>query len=639
MNERTKCLVCFACLLFGLSACEFSPSEIPLTELEQPSEENIPDIWIELTPAMHTLRLSAPVWISYTAETGEHQVYDIKIQLDNAPIGNVNYDSPNKIRAHIHTDLLKDGFHELKITTYTATNSGSIADKTGNETYLYELKWPVYVNKKAKENFELEKLEFIPEGIKISWPPYNYADFDRYVFSWNYNFELKGSKEITNPLQNSYIDNSYVEGTYATYSTAVYYTEWGFQIDDVSYHKEIKKPEVFINEDRSIDINWEQPKNKQHVELYCIRTSAPDYGIPEEHDLEDLNQTTLRLGEKIGFGADYQVRLRYIPTWFDSYHSTLNTAGGITTFALGDSVPRFQRAFLVPAENSFLIYNNGTFKKYSLLTGESSATVSVTPTESVYLWTVTASPDGNYFGYFDNHEYVIRRSSDLSVVKKMDIQAYNGHNFVLSSVSLSNNGLVGVTDYSSNLKIFDAATGQKVFESHSDANNYFRKVIMSPDGRNLAVMLNDYEMGTTSLVYYDFDGAQIKELGRVNGVGEDVSEVLAVSPEAAHNLVVSRWRSTYDYNVEVRDSRTFELLYSVEIPSMFVPVAYDFSTNRVIAQYKSFPTKKYSYLFDLATGEKNKVVQFTGRKPLVFAGGNVYSGNGRKINIDNFIIE
>jgi hypothetical protein len=636
MKKRTKCLVCFACLLFGFSACEFSPSQIPLTEIEKPSEDNIPDIWIELTPAMDTLRLSAPAWVTYTAETGEHQVYDIKIQLDNADVGNVNYDSRNKIRAHINSDLLDDGFHELKITTYTATNSGSIADKTGNEAYWYELKWPVYVNKKAKENFQLKDLEFTPDGIKISWTQYNYADFNRYVFSSNYNFNLKNNTNITNPKQNSYIDNSYVEGIYANYSIALYYTEWGHQVDDVDYHEKIKKPEVSINEDCSVDVSWERAKNEQQVKLYCLRTSAPDYGIPEEHDLEDLNQTTLRLDEKIGFGADYQVRLRYIPTWFDSYHSALNTAGGVTTFALGDSVPRFQQAFLVPAENSFLMYNDGMFKKYSLLTGESLATASVTPTESVYLWTVTASPDGNYFGYFENHEYVIRRSSDLSVVKKMDIQAYDGYNFVLSSVSLSNNGLVGITDISSNLKIFDVGTGQKIFESHS--NDYLRKVILSPDGKNLALMLNDYDMGT-SLGYCNFDGTQISEIGRVNGVGKDVSEVLAVSSEAGHKLVVSRWRSMYDYNVEVRDSRTFELLYWVEIPSMFVPVAYDFSTDRVIAQHKSFPTKKYSYLFDLVTGEKNKVVQFAGKEPLVFTNGNVYSGNGRKINIDNFIIE
>src|SRR5690349_8629892 len=106
-------------LFFILYSCEFSPSEIPLTGLEKPS--NVPPIRIELTPEMDTLRLSGPASITYNVETGEHQLYKVKITLDNVEIGNISYASPTKIRAYINS--LEDGNHELKITTYTATNS------------------------------------------------------------------------------------------------------------------------------------------------------------------------------------------------------------------------------------------------------------------------------------------------------------------------------------------------------------------------------------------------------------------------------------------------------------------------------------------------------------------------------------
>jgi hypothetical protein len=91
--------------------------------------------------------------------------------------------------------------------------------------------------------------------------------------------------------------------------------------------------------------------------------------------------------------------------------------------------------------------------------------------------------------------------------------------------------------------------------------------------------------------------------------------------------------------VEVRDSRTFELLHSVEVPQLFVPVAYDFKTERVIAQHHSFPNKNFSILFDLKTGAQKKIVQFSGKEPLIFNDGIVYSGNGRSIPIDDFITE
>ncbi len=639
MTDRIMNILISAGFLLSVLACEFTPSEIPFTELEQPSDELVPQIGIELTPGMDTLRITSSVWITFTAETGGHQVYEIKAELDGAPVVNTTFESENKIRAYIPAESLKDGFHEIKITIVTATNSGSIADKTGRENYWYELKWPVYMNKKARENFKIKAPVQTPDGVIISWPRYLYADFDRYVVTTNYNFNTRNSVSLTNPHLNSYMDNSYIEGLYVNYAVALYFSEWEFRIDDINWFESIRKPQVVINNDLTVDVSWERSKNEQEVKLYCIRTSAPEYGIPEEQDIEDLSMTTTRLQEKIGFGGNYQVQLRYIPKWFDSYHSTLNTAGGVATIALGDSIPSFEWAVWSTAENSLILYNQGAFRKFNTNTGESSASVSVTPVENVYLWTISGSPDGNYFGHFSNQEFIIRQSSDLSVVKRMNIQAFSGYNFILSSVSLSNNGLIGVTDHNNNLKIFDMGTGQKVFEEHFGSNYFLRKVILSPDGKNLALMYNDYQKGTTSLAYYSFNGTTISELGRIDGVGNDVSAVMSMSAEAQHKIAVARWHSMYNYTVEVRDSRTFEPLHQADVPGHFVPVAYDFAADRVISQYKSFPTRKYSLLTNLLSGQQNQIVQITGKEPLIFNGGTLYSGNGRKINVDNFITD
>ncbi len=637
MQRNIQYLVVLAGLLFSLYACEFSPSEIPLTEIEPPSA-NVPAIRIELKPEMDTLRLSEDAWVTYSVETGDNKLYRIDFQFDSIAIGDLSYESDKKVSAYIHTNLIENGIHELKIITYTATNSGSIADKIGSEVYRYEIKWPVFVNKQAKDNFKFNSLKFVPEGIMVSWPEYNYADFNRYEFSWSYANSQNGGVNITDPRQNSYIDNKYVEGCYAYYCVFVYYTAGGFRFDNLTYCKNITNPVVHVNGDCSVDIRWTHSKNEQYVQLYCIKTSAPNYGIPEEHDLTDLNDTTLRLNEKIGFGSDYQAQLRYIPQGFNNYHTILNTAGGLINFAIGDSVPRFQKAFHITAENSLLIYNEETLSKYNLITGESSATIPVASVENVYLWTMTGSPDGNYIGCFDNKEYEIRRSSDFSIIKKMDIAAYDGFNLTLNDISISNNGLIATADYFNNLRIFNSTSGQKIFEKNFNSD-YLRKAILSPDGKNLAVMLNDYSLNTTSLVYFSFDGNQLKELGRVHGVGEDVGAVLAFAPQSEQKVIVSRWRAMYEYNVEVRDSHTFELLHSVEVPMLFVPVVYDYKTDQVIAQYQSFPTEKYSYLIDLKTGTRKKTVQFAGKEPLVFISGNVLSGNGRSIRIEDYIIK
>lgn len=637
MNKTVNCVIAVLALLFSLHSCEFSPSEIPLTELEEPSD-NVPAIWIELTPEMDTLRLSAPAWISYFVETGEHQLYQIKVELDDTEVWDLRYDSPQKINAHIPVTSMENGLHEIKITTYTATNSGSIADKTGNEIYWYELTWPVFVDKEAKNNFTISDLKLVPEGIKISWPQYRYADFDHYEFSWHAANKQDRRISITDPYQNSYIDNTYVEGCYVYYSAFVYYTDGGFDHDNGHYHEEIKSPVVQVNEDCSVDIRWFHSKYEQNVQSYCIQTSVPSYGRKEEHDVTNLNDTTIRLNEKIGFGGDYQVSLRYIPKGYDSYHSSLNTEGGVTSFALGDPVPKFQEAFHITGENSLLLYHEGSVSKYNILTGESSQAISINAQGNAYTGMVNGSPDGNCFGYFENHEYVIRRSSDLSVVNKTDIEAFDGNNLKLNGVAVSNSGLIATTSYYGGMRIFESTTDQKIHEQQFDARYYPRKVLFSPDGKNLAVMVNDYTLNTTSLVYYSFDGNELTELGRVDGVGYDNWEIRAFSPEDKQRVVVC-YRNDMSYIVDVRDSRTFELVHSIAVPIQFVPVAYDFTTDRVIAQYHFFPSKDFSYLVDLKTGEQKKTLLFSGKEPLVFTDGIVYSGNGRSIPIDDFITE
>jgi len=636
MKIKIKYAVVLAELFLSLYSCEFSPSEVPMTEIEKPSEIP-PAIWIDLRPEMDTLRLSSPVWVYYSIEAGNRQVYRIELQMDEADIVNKNFESDKKVSAYIPTNSLEDGMHELKITTYIATNSGSIADKFGAEVYWYEIRWPVYVNKNAKENFKFNNLEIVPEGIKTSWPEYRYADFSRYEFyrsTFNYQ---NGMVNITDPRQNSYIDNTYVEGCYTTYTVYVYYTVGSFQYDNMTYHEKIKNPVVKINDDCSVDISWTPSKYEQNVSLYCIRTTVPKYGIQEEHDLTDLNDTTLRLSEKIGFGGDYQVQLRYIPKDFIGYHTILDVAGGLTNFALGDSIPRFLKAFYITEENALLIYRQGVFSKYNYLTGENYATIAVPSAGSG--GTVSSSPDGNYFGYFENREYVIRNTSDYATVKTLSLEAYEGNNCILIDISISNNGLIATADDNNNLRIYNMATEGKIFDQHFSVGYYLRRAIISPDGRNLAVILNDYSLGTTSLVYFSFDSGQLNELGRVHGVGQDYGAVMAYAPQDRQKFIVSRWRSMYDYNVEVRDSRTFELLYYVEVPHFFVPVAYDFASDRVVTQYRSFPLKKFSYLIDIQSGNQKKIVQFTGDAPLSFAGEIVFSGNGRSIRIDDFIIE
>jgi hypothetical protein len=138
MIKDLKHLAVLLGIFLIIYSCEFSPSEIPMSEIEKPSDI-APPISIELNPSIDTLKLSSPVWINYTAKTGEQKLYRVEFTIDNETLNNAYSESENKAKALINPNYLENGKHELKITTYTATNTGSIADNIGAEQYWYEI--------------------------------------------------------------------------------------------------------------------------------------------------------------------------------------------------------------------------------------------------------------------------------------------------------------------------------------------------------------------------------------------------------------------------------------------------------------------------------------------------------------------
>jgi hypothetical protein len=187
-------LLCSAILI--LWGCKFVPSDIPMSDIKQPVSGA--SIEIKLTPEMDTLRIAQPLWINYSINTDSRKIYSIKVQLDTT-ILNVVQD--NDVRTWLDPSNLYDGWHNLYITVYTATNSGSIADKLNTEAFVYNLYWPVYINNHARDKLKFYPVLDLSGGIKLSWPEYHYADFSSYQISWS-SARGNGSKLIYDPHHN-----------------------------------------------------------------------------------------------------------------------------------------------------------------------------------------------------------------------------------------------------------------------------------------------------------------------------------------------------------------------------------------------------------------------------------------------------
>ncbi len=624
------------CILLISYSCEYSPSEIPLTEVEKPSDQ-APSISIDLTPEMDTIMLSTTVNVSYKVDVGSLTIYEVKFLLDGTDMGTLFNDAKGHYATTLSSSKISDGLHELKVRTYTSTNSGSIADKVQAEGYLYEFKWPVVVNKGAKDQMKFTNLQAIANGIKLSWFKYDYADFQRYTVN-KISIIPNQSKELvntTNPYQNSVIDLSYVEGDYVTYSLYTYMD--GFAMDSRSYVEEIKKPKPTIHNDLTVDVSWSPSKYPQNVKSYYLKTTIPTFGYPEDKEISDLNQTSATFSEKIGFGGNYGMQLRYIPLGYGGYN-TFDVKGGLTEFALGDSIPAFQRGFLISGKSSILIYNNGKFSKYNYATQQSSGSLAITPIESVYQRYIVGSASGKLFGYFESQQFVVRNSEDLSLVKKLNVEAYDGFNFRVRNISLSDEGTIAMIDNSNTLRIFNASTGQKILEKIYEAPFFLQDGVLSPDGKIICLKLGNYTEGTSTIALYRVEPNELVSVGGFVKSGADYESTFTFSPVDG-KLIYFNYQGSYNYKVDIINPQTLVVENSVTIPGFFIPIAYDYENNRVIAQYQFFPTKRYSYLLDVKTGKQSKVVQFVGQGPYLFSNGTAYSGNGRSIKTDDYIIQ
>ena len=482
-------------------------------------------------------------------------------------------------------------------------------------------------------------LQVIPTGIKLSWFKYDYADFQRYTIGKT-SIIPNQSKELVNstdPNLVSVVDDSYVEGDYVTYSLYTYMD--GFAMDSRSYVEEIKKPKVTINADRTIGVNWSPSRYSQNVKSYYLKTTVPQYGYTEEKEIlrPESDTDVATFNEKLGFGGSYGMQLRYIPKGYDGYN-TFEVKGGLTEFALGDSIPAFERGFLIEGTNSLLIYKDGNFFRHNYLTHQSSPSFAITPIESVYQRFIVSSTSGELFGYFENKQFVVRKSSDWSLVKKMDIEAYDGFNSILSNIFISDNGMVATVDNYNNLRIFNLLTGLKVLEKESEGDILIQNVVLSPDGNNVCLRCGGYSINKSLLISYAIGGGKLTETGRYEKNGYEYESKFAYSPING-KIVYFNYLGMYSYKIDILNPETLAVENTAQMPQWFIPIAYDYSNDQVVGQYQFFPTKSFSYLLDVKTGKQSKIVQFVGQEQYLFSAGTIFSGNGRSIKIDDYILQ
>jgi len=160
----------------------------------------------------------------------------------------------------------------------------------------------------------------------------------------------------------------------------------------------------------------------------------------------------------------------------------------------------------------------------------------------------------------------------------------------------------------------------------------------SPDGKTISIRLTNYMEQKSLLVAYSFGPNGLDKVNELVRSNSSYEPTFSYSPVDG-KIVYLNYGGMYNYSVDIINPQTFVVENSVKIPEFFIPVAYDYENSRVVAQYQFFPTQEFSYLLDVKTGKQSKIVQFVGQGQFLFSNGTVYSGNGRSIKIDDYILQ
>jgi len=611
-------------LLFFAVACEFQPSDIPLTQVDKPSD-NAPILLIEVTPDMDTLKLAGDVWTEYKIHTST-EVRWIKIFFDDTEVYNGYYNPDYLPRVSVVTGNYIEGLHYITIQTFTSSNTGSISDKSGAEGFLYEAVWPVIIKHNVSPLLNIKSLVYKNPGVEVVWDKYDYYGFQSYQFSKGTVIEgNKVEKQFTNSKQTSYTDYSYIEGEYAWYSVSLQ----GWYSESKEFVKPIEEPVTGQLPGQKLQVNWRKTSNQGLLGFYHVKLSAPAGARNEELIVNSAADTSVTFNTP-GFGGAYEIQVRYVPKTYTGPYVNYNSAGGTTTWSLGNPMPSFNRGFNLNETGEVLLFGQGKLVKYNVETGKVSDSLSVNIVDPE---NIRVSETGRFFSYFINDEFVLRETATWNIVNHFKLPFYYFNSLNARSISISDNYQLAVVDHFSVLSVYDCRTGNEVFRKVGDNINSIMKAEINSDGTKIMYLeFVNYGEGKV-LRLAKFSIAGLTDLGEMTTADYDYRTWFSF---AGDEVIILNNTFAYNYTGDVRSSADFSVISQMKFPEMFVPIALDTKNKQAVLKYGYSGGYDYGYVVDLKTSGIQKTIPYLGdyRSRYLISEGIVMSGTGRYLSVN-----
>lgn len=267
-----------------LTGCEFVLKEENLLDIEKPAEMHRIDL--SLIPVSDTIKITEKQLMVYEINT-----YGLILQKVEFRLGSYYQWDKTTSSGSFTLDpvYLSNGVYELSMKAYTNSGTGSLADKLGGEGFWAQRIWTVKISGQTTGGttepvdstidnsptvpVRNVKSEIIAGGyLKFSWPKVNRKDFYCYRIYWN------GTP--TNILHYKANDTTYIDSTYLG-GPKVFRVDYARLHDNMDVYGESitlndTYPVLSVTglELDSVNLHWAKSKYRVRYEVQDRNTSA-----------------------------------------------------------------------------------------------------------------------------------------------------------------------------------------------------------------------------------------------------------------------------------------------------------------------------------------------------------------------------
>lgn len=504
MNKRF--ILILVAFLTILNSCEWEPTGVYDNEVDL--NVNPPEISIvQLSFTDDTLFIYANSQINFQFNSlGIQKIQKIDFHLNGVLYKSIN---SNMGLFELKFDDLVNGTNTMKVSIYTNSGTGSIADILGAEGFVLtdEKEWII----KAVKEIYSHTVSFNNSNgyLNLIWPVCPFGDFDA--------FQLRlMNGEIVNTINPSIVDSSYIglSGNYSIY--VVTKSGWKYHW---AYNTKVADPPLFkIDNSEGIKIYWTKSNYSNSIEKYILTSYVDNTQVILKETTNPSD--TMYFLEDYVFGNFMSFELSIFPKNTYLSGDLLRLHASISQ--VGEESPVYYdvNSFYTVNSSEFLFQEGNKIKRYSATEKEiveerTFIPNSCTNYSSSVLGSLFLSPNGKYLTTKLNCNSVILISgSNFSSSNTIDLPNYSDGNFNIAPVS--DNGIGILKNLSNNNLVFYDLINQTNMGELSIEYFQFNKCLISSNGQYFTYTVNNSWPTPTSFVLSTFQNGIFSTICELN---------------------------------------------------------------------------------------------------------------------------